>query len=304
MKAYYIVSLISLSVLFSGCGPDKGSVYKLYYLGGQSNMDGYGYVSELSDELSESVSKILIFHGNTSADDTVADGKGIWAPLRAGHGAGFSSDGISNTYSERFGVEITFGKKIIELNPDSKIAFLKYSRGGTSIDEEAAGNYGTWDPQYKDGEGINQYDHFLAAVKNSFSIKDIDGDGKEDRLIPSGIIWMQGESDATGDEEVVNRYFDNLSELMYLIRDALGDNEIPVIIGRISDSGNDPSGKVWEYGAAIRKAQHEFVSADQNAAIVVTTDNYNYSDPWHYDSEGYIDLGNNFALALDSLVRR
>jgi hypothetical protein len=25
--------------------------------------------------------------------------------------------------------------------------------------------------------------------------------------------------------------------------------------------------------------------------------NYKYSDPWHYDSEGYIDLGKKFAEA-------
>ena len=302
MKTLNLIFLISLFLIITACNPDKGSVYELYYLGGQSNMDGFGYVSELPEGMIYSESEIFIFHGNTSADDMPVDGKGIWAPLSTGHGTGFSSDGIINTYSDRFGVEISFGIQMKKLNPDSKIAIIKYSRGGTSIDAEAGNNSGNWDPHYQNGEGINQYDHFMATVKNSLDIDDIDGDGRDDILIPSGIIWMQGESDADVNEEIANRYFENLSELMNLIRDAFGDKKIPVVIGRISDSGNDPSGKVWEFGDIVRKAQHNFSEKDPNAAIVVSTDSYGYSDPWHYDSKGFIDLGYKFAIALDSLI--
>ncbi len=264
-------------------------------------MEGYGYCSELPDSLNNSFDDILIFHGNSSKDGEEPDGRGIWAPLKPGHGGGFSSDGIQNNYSDRFGCELSFGLKMQALNPGSKIAVLKYARGGTSIDEEAAANFGSWDPQFIDGEGVNQYDHFLAAVKNALSVRDINGDGKEDRLVPSGIIWMQGESDAAFTEEIAARYYDNLSELMKLIREALGNPDIPIVIGRISDSGNDPSGTVWEYGDVVRQAQYDFAESNPNAAIVTTTDDYSYSDPWHYDSEAYIDLGQAFALALDSL---
>ena len=38
-----------------------------------------------------------------------------------------------------------------------------------------------------------------------------------------------------------------------------------------------------------------------HAALVTTTDIYGYSDPWHYDSAGYIDLGKQFAIALHGL---
>ncbi|HDZ40195.1 MAG TPA: hypothetical protein ENH59_00725 [Bacteroidetes bacterium] len=303
MKTYLSTALL-IVVIISGCDNKRASEFNLYYLGGQSNMEGYGYCSELPDSLNGTFDNILIFHGNSSPDGEEPDGKGIWAPLRPGHGGGFVSDGVNNNYSDRFGCELSFGLKIKELNSGTRIALLKYARGGTSIDEEAAGNFGSWDPQYLDGAGINQYDHFLAAVDNALSIKDIDGDGKEDRLIPSGIIWMQGESDAAFTEEIAARYYDNLDELMKLLREALGDPTIPVVIGRISDSGNNPSGKVWEFGETVRRAQHEFAEKDPDAAIVTTTDNYSYSDPWHYDSDAYIDLGRAFALALDSLADR
>lgn len=264
-------------------------------------MDGFGYVSELPDYLKEPMQDVYIFHGNTNPDDIVSDGKGIWTILRPGHGAGFTSNGTGNSYSDRFGCELSFAHKIKELNSGLNIAIIKYSKGGTSIDGEAARNFGSWDPDYKDGKGINQYDHFLSVVEKAMAEKDIDGDGYEDKLIVAGIIWMQGESDADVTEEIASRYYDNLHNLMQLIRSALGSDDIPIVIGRISDSGNDPSGMVWEHGDIVRNAQEMFVEDDPMAAIVTATDNYGYSDPWHYDSEGFIDLGEQFAIKLDSL---
>ena len=58
---------------------------------------------------------------------------------------------------------------------------------------------------------------------------------------------------------------------------------------------------VWEYGEIVRAAQAEFVEADGNAALVTSTDEYGYSDPWHYDTAGYLDLGRRFAEAVVGL---
>ena len=38
-----------LAVLVGMASPLSAAEYKLYYLGGQSNMEGFGYVSELSE---------------------------------------------------------------------------------------------------------------------------------------------------------------------------------------------------------------------------------------------------------------
>ena len=299
-----LLPVFALILLAPGCSSDKGTTYNLYYLGGQSNMDGYGLVKDLPEELQGSAGDVYIYHGNPARDDADIDGTGQWSILRPGHGAGFSFDSTGNRYSDRFGLELTFASEMKVLEPGTKIAIIKYSLGGTSIDAEAAGNFGSWDPGYLGGEGINQYDHFLATVQNALSIKDIDGDGRSDRLVPSGILWMQGESDGSVSEEIALRYYDNLKELMELIRDALGGKEIPVVIGRISDSGNDPSGVVWDFGDIIRSTEERYAGEDTNAGIVTSTDNYGYSDPWHYDSEGYIDLGRQFALIADSLNRK
>lgn len=293
--------LCSLAVLLWH-SPAEAKEYKLYYLGGQSNMDGYGYVEELPAEINQNVADVLIFHGNSAPDGAAVDGRGIWAELRPGHGVGFESDGKANTYSDRFGVELTFARQLRQLDPESNIAIIKYSRGGTSIDVDAAGNYGCWEINFEGGtgagQGVNQYDHFLATVRQALAVRDIDGDGEEDTLTPAGIVWMQGESDARFTKDIANRYQGNLKRLMDQVRAVFGADDVTIVIGRISDSGEDSDGKLWDHGEIVRDAQAAFVESDGHAALVTTTDKYGYSDPWHYDTPGYLDLGRRFAEAL------
>jgi len=303
MKTAHRLLLLVLTGLLGG-HPVSAKIYRLYYLGGQSNMDGYGRNAELPRELSGIQSDVMIFHGNTLPDDTTLGGQGVWAPLRPGHGVYFSSDGTDNTYSDRFGVELSFAKKLKALRPEESIAIIKYCRGGTSIAIEAARNFGCWDPDFRDKNGINQYDHFLATVRNAMSISDIDHDGETDILVPAGIIWMQGESDAAWTDSTALKYVDNLKRLMDLVRAAFRSDDLPVVIGRISDSGHATTGRVWKHGDIVRMAQHDFVSGDACAALIISTDEYDYSDPWHYNTDGYIDLGNRFAESMAFLLNQ
>ncbi|MDB4458847.1 sialate O-acetylesterase [bacterium] len=273
--------------------------FYVYYLGGQSNMDGYGYVNQLPAAEARSQNDVMIFHGNTSPDRASVDGKGVWSQLKPGHGVGFKSDGKTNQYSNRFGVELTFAETMQKRFPDRRIAIVFYSRGGTSIDAAAAGGFGCWEPDFKGTAGVNQYDHFLATVRHAYADTDIDNDGQSDRLIPAGIVWMQGESDAHHTPETAKRYQANLKRLMDLIRAAFRVDDLPVVIGRISYSKKDPPS--WKHGEIVREAQAEYVKADAAAALVTATDEYGYSDPWHYDSPGYIDLGRQFANATADL---
>lgn len=292
-----IIPLLLIPMIVIG-QPADTDTYRLFYLGGQSNMDGYGYSSELPDSLDKTYEDVWIFHGNSVPDDTAGGGLGTWTRLMPGHGVGFSSNGRTNRYSERFGIELSFADRLRELYPDDKIALIKYSRGGSSIDSLAAGEFGSWEPDYRGTTGLNQYDHFLATVRNAMAAGDIDGDGRDDRLIPGGIVWMQGESDAAYDEAIASRYYSNLKRLMDLVRAALRVDDLPIVIGKISDSWNDTDGKVWDYGELVQYAQEKYARSDGNAAIVRSTRYYGYSDPWHYDSVGYIDLGREFAEAI------
>lgn len=302
MRSRLSVSLCLLILTFAAGTPVFATDFYVYYLGGQSNMDGYGYNSELPAELLKPFPAIPIFHGNTSEDDAAVDGQGIWSTVRPGHGVGFKSDGKTNTYSKRFGVEVSFARTMQKQFPERRIAIIKYSRGGTSISAGAKGNYGCWEPDYKGRTGINQYDHFLAAVRHAFADTDIDDDGETDRLIPAGIVWMQGESDAAHTPEIAKAYESNLRRLMDLIRASFRTDDLPVAIGRISYSTTEP--RSWKHGEIVRAAQASYVKNDSNAALITSTDRYGYSDFAHYDSKGFIDLGVQFANALAKLERQ
>jgi len=271
---------------------------RLFYLGGQSNMDGYGYNDDLPKELNKTFENVWIFHGHPAKDGELITDLGQWAPLQAGHGVGFSFKNGKNQLSERFGVELSMAAALQKKYPDEKIAFIKYSRGGTSIDSLAAAHFGCWEPDFQDKKGINQYDHFLATLTQAFQSKDMDGNGEEDVLIPMGIVWMQGESDASYTEEIAMNYHDHLKRLMDLMRASLLRDDLPVVIGEISDSYPKDQGKMWKYLDLIQYAQEKYTSEDKNASIVRSTKDYKYSDPWHYDSKGYIDLGEKFGEAL------
>jgi hypothetical protein len=263
-------------------------------------MDGFGYNKELSDSLNKSFDDVYIFHGNPAVGGELDGGFGIWEQLKPGHGTGFSSDSKKNNLSERFGLELSFALKMKALFPNDKIAIIKYSRGGTSIDSMANRKPGCWEPDYNANQGINQYDHFLATLRNAFKDHDIDNDGIEDVLIPNGILWMQGESD-TDTKEIAERYLFNLKRLMDLIRASFLTDDLPLVIGKISDSW-DKGDKVYPFEELVHYAQEEFVKTDKNAAIVRNSRYYKFSDRWHYDSLAYIDLGTSFAEKLYELI--
>jgi hypothetical protein len=277
---------------------------RVYFLGGQSNMDGYGLVSDLPESLQDSLGGVWMYHGNPALDNAAkADGRGLWSQLAPGHGVGFSTDGTTNSYSDRFGLELTFSTRMRELLPDQPFVLIKYSRGGTSIDSAAAGDFGSWDPDFIGATGVNQYDHALATIESALAAGDVNGDGRADRLVPAGILWMQGESDAVFSAEIALRYSANLKRLMDLLRAAFRTDDLPVVIGRIADSGQDSDGRVWDHGDIVRGLQAGFVETDACARLVTSTDNYDFSDPWHYDSAGYLDLGRRFADAMADMTK-
>lgn len=286
------------------CQKGQIDTIKLFFLGGQSNMDGYGYTAELPDSLNRVFENVWMFHGTPAMDEHDYGGLGKWERLKPGHGIGFASDGTVNKLSDRFGLELSFAATLEKLYPGNKIAIVKYSKGGTAIDSMASNNLGSWDVDYIGKTGVNQYDHFLATLSNAFWIRDIDGDGAADYLMPSGIIWMQGEADAGKTEEIARRYYANLKRLMNLIRASLRTDDLPVVIGKISDSWRDEDGRVWTYGELVQYAQEKYAATDHNAAIVRDTRYYQYSDKFHYDSAGYIDLGQKIAQAIYQLMER
>ncbi|MDH3305303.1 MAG: sialate O-acetylesterase [Gammaproteobacteria bacterium] len=291
-------------LLQCGCATveQQPTIYRLYFLGGQSNMEGFGYVEELPGAIATSSEHVMIFAGQMALDNETHGGVGVWQPLEPGYGTGFRSDGKTNRLSDRFGPELTFGRTMAAHSPGSKIAIIKYALGGSGLAEGVG--YGNWYPDFSVGAGLNQYDHALKTMRNAFSHSDIDGDGVADRLVPSGIVWMQGEADAYDSQAAADEYRANIERLMGLLRAALRVDDLPVVIGKITDSGMADDGSVMDYIATVQQAQQDYVDSDACAAYVTVTDGLAYlDDGWHYDTDGFIRMGTAFAEAMIALEK-
>ena len=278
----------------------EAKIYKLYFLGGQSNMEGFGYTNELVKDRAVVSEDVMIFTGQMALDNTTHGGVGTWQPLQPGFGTGFKTDGKAIQLSDRFGPELLFGQTMAAGSAGTRIAIIKYALGGSGLADGVG--FGNWHPDFSEGAGLNQYDHALKTLRNAFAVTDIDGDGVPDRLIPSGIVWMQGEADAYDSQAAADEYRANLERLMGLLRAALRVDDLPIVIGRITDSGMSEDGSVMDYIGTVQKAQQDFAENDTCAAYVTVTDDLTYlDDGWHYDSEGFVRLGTAFAKAMKNL---
>ncbi|MEM8984818.1 MAG: sialate O-acetylesterase, partial [Pseudomonadota bacterium] len=267
-----------------------GTTYHLYFLGGQSNMEGYGFTAELPDEAQGSSSNVVIFTGQPALDNKPGGGAGLWQPLEPGFGTGFKTDGKTNALSDRFGPELYFGRTLAASDTETNVAIIKYALGGSGL---AVGvGYGNWHPDFADGAGINQYDHALHTLRNALSHTDIDGDGFADTLVPAGIVWMQGEADAYDSQAVADDYRANIERLMNLLRAALRVDDLPIVMGKITDSGMSDDGSVMDYIETVQAAQRDFTESDACAAYVTATDDFGYlDDGWHYNTDGFVRMG-------------
>jgi len=299
-----LVSLAASALLVQGCatvGPEA-TTYKFYYLGGQSNMEGFGYTAELAADMTGVSEDVMIFTGQMALDNETHAGVGRWQPLQPGFGTGFKTDGKTVQLSDRFGPELLFGRTMAANAPGTRIAIVKYALGGSGLADGVG--FGNWHPDFSAGDGLNQYDHFLKTLRNALSADDIDGDGVPDRLIPAGIVWMQGEADAYDSQAAADEYRANIERLMDLLRAALRVDDLPVVIGRITDSGMADDGTVMDYIGTVQQAQQDFVANDECAAYVTETDELAYlDDGWHYNTDGFVRLGIAFARAMNELEK-
>lgn len=300
-----IIALFILSATAACAAPtpdvrDGGTTYHIYFLGGQSNMEGYASIQDLPDALQGVQTEIPIFMGNMPYDHDPEGGLGLWQPLSPGFGKEFGSDGKRNRLSDYFGPELTFAREMKQLNPEQNIALIKYARSGSSL-AVGASHGGNWMPDYRDKNGLNQYDFAVRTINTAMAQPDIDGDGLRDRLIPAGMLWMQGEGDAI-ERHSAAAYYLNLDNLMHHLRHTFEDPTLPLIIGKITDSEMNDGGPMMPFIDLVHAAQRAFVAKDACAAYFTETENYTHSgDGWHYTAESYMRMGREFAGAMTEL---
>jgi len=104
-------TLLSGLLLVTASATAIADEYLTFFMGGQSNMVGYGKTTDLPDSLKKP-QDVMIFHGNPVFANQQDGGLGKWSKLQPGYGEGFKSDGKQNSYSTSFGSELTFAASI------------------------------------------------------------------------------------------------------------------------------------------------------------------------------------------------
>jgi hypothetical protein len=101
----------------------------------------------------------------------------------------------------------------------------------------------------------------------------------------NGLLWMQGETDATDPTKAAN-YQTNLADFISHARTDW--NVTPVVVGRITDSAALPD------SLAVRQGEFGVDQADAHVTSFKTIGFEMQADGEHYDANGHVSLGEGF----------
>jgi Carbohydrate esterase, sialic acid-specific acetylesterase len=164
-----------------------------------------------------------------------------------------------------------FAKKMIENIPDSiSILLLPTAVGGSSISQWLG------DSLFRN---VKLFSNFLAKAAI----------GKQYGII-KGILWHQGESDAN--EKNIPHYSERLSVLFTKFRKAIGNDNLPILLGELGSFSKNKEG--FEL---INKAIHNYSAQDANTTVITTTDLKHKGDSLHFNSKAQRTIGRRFAEA-------
>jgi hypothetical protein len=241
--------------------PPEPPPIQVYLLAGQSNMDGYGYLSGLPPEMQLADARVPLYWS----------GWGEFRPLApASQGGQFY-----------VGPEVSLGRALADAG--QRVALVKHAVGGTDL---AYYWYPGATPDAPDaGPGFS----VLADTVDAAALA-LDAEGEPWEW--AGFIWMQGESDSL-DVSMTTFYASNLQGLLAAVREITDTPELPATIGLISRES------YWTYADDIREAQVAVADADDFAVTVETDDlPRNSLDLAHYDGPSNRVLGERFARAV------
>lgn len=253
----------------SGDSGDSGEptplVRQVYILAGQSNMDGYSYVTGLPESW-------LV------ADDRVPLYWSGWGEFR-----GLQPASAGGNYLA--GPEVPFGRALADAG--ETIALVKHAVGGTDL-----ATY--WYPGAVPGDASAGPGFTVLLDAMGGARAALDASGEAWRW--AGFVWMQGESDALA-AGTADLYEANLTRLISAMRTVSGEDELPAYIGLISREA------VWTYADTVRDAQQAVADADANVVTIETDDlPRNPNDTAHYDGSSERAMGLRFARAVETGV--
>lgn len=256
--------LLSLFLL-----PLSAEEFDLYLLAGQSNMDGRGQASDLTDAQRSPSAHSIIYYRNPPHS---TDG---WKPLSPGYSIAPKYKG--KLPSPTFGPEIGFIAHLSQVQPQKRFALIKGSKGGTSLRVD-------WNSGLKDQPDTQgpQYREFIETITLAKAALKKDGHTATLR----GLLWHQGESDSQANAKI---HQERLTQFITRIREDLETPKLPVVLGQVVD--NKKRDKVR---TAILKTSQTVPRCGFASANHLTT----WDPGTHFDAKSQLSLGNRFAEAI------
>lgn len=290
---------------------------KVFVLAGQSNMQGFGSVTDfendpgtLVDLIENDLSNQWDFLGSEGNWNTLEN---VWlhfprpddtirAQVTVGQG----------TYSDLIGPELMFAYELDE-RYEEPILIIKTAWGGKSL----GGDFRPPSASGPTGEYYNQMIETVQDVMDNLSTEfpNINLDSAE----IAGFVWFQGWNDGES-EAFLNEYESNLHHLVQDVRNDLGNPSLPIVIASSGHGGIELSNDLWvrdmqtkvapaqeavgcddvQYGGTVGFVDTKpfFVEASQSPEDAIHHFNHNASTFLNIGAE----IGKEMKLAIDDLA--
>lgn len=198
--------------------------------GGQSNQEGIKLVTSLPDILKRQFQNVYIWVNTTEGDNL-----GSWQKLQAGVNNQRSTAAAGSDRLQWYGWEIPFADKFERQRPNDVLYIIKYGVGSSAVAIEAGGA-----PDWNSASTNESLDVFIEGFQdparanlssNSISYTDL------------GLIWMQGEQDASNALNSVTATFrTNSINTFAEMRTRVGNANWPIYVCRLNASiARDPT---------------------------------------------------------------
>lgn len=265
----------AMSMVLACCTPQQAMAdhFDCYLLAGQSNMDGRGLNSDLTESQKQAVKDAIIFYSNPPLATA------NWEPLKPGYSR--PPKFKDQLPSPRFGPEIGFVTEMLQARGDQKIAMIKASEGGTNLRSDW--QPGTAEELSSQGrcyrnliETINTATEQLSADGHTYTIQ--------------ALLWHQGESDSKVNPET---HQERLTKLIARIRSDCTVPNLPVVLGQVVDNGKRDK---------VRTAIQATAAAVDHVGLVTVEGLTTWDEGTHFNAASQLQLGQRFATAAVQLL--
>lgn len=251
---FLLSALFTGSLTFAQKNSKSPKNLHIYILAGQSNMAGRG---EITPEL------MVLLHPRVYMLDKNLNWQLAKNPVH------FDKPGITGV-----GPGLSFGIEMTKEDSSVNIGLIPCAVGGTSIGKWKPGAY---DPVTK----THPYDDTVIRIQKAMEFGTV-----------KGVIWLQGESDAT--PEGAENYMENLKALVKNIRKLCKNRRLPVAVGEL--------GRFREPFKRFNREVLDHVGGEIRFSSLVTSEGLNHKgDSTHFDSASANELGIRFAFKMKQL---